>query len=94
MRAGGLASPVSGDGGVVEMNEVYHGKPETPVRLSRGRVPEHTKKGLSGPAGKRVIISLVERSGEVRSFRSLSGQGDSYTDRARKCDQGGAALHG
>jgi transposase-like protein len=68
MRAGGLAPPMGSDGGVVEMDEVYHGKVETPVRLSRGRIPKPTKKGRSGPAGKRVIISLVERGGAVRSF--------------------------
>ena len=45
---------------------MYHGKRETPAQLSRGRVAKPTKKGRSGPAGKREVIGLVERGGEGR----------------------------
>lgn len=72
MRSGGLAPPLGGEGKVVEVDEVYHGKVENPAPLSRGRIARPTKKGRSGPAGKRAIISLVERGGEVRSFHVAS----------------------
>lgn len=59
-------SPIGGEGKVVEADEMYHGKRETPAQLSRGRVRKPTKKGRSGPAEKREIIGLVERGGEAR----------------------------
>jgi len=68
MKAGGLAAPMGGDGGIVEMDEAYHGKVEHPVRTRRKDLPPPTKRGKGGPAGKRAIISLVERGGSVRSF--------------------------
>src|SRR5690242_612609 len=43
-------SPLGGEGKIVEADETYHGKAETPVPRSRGRVPKPTKKGRSGPA--------------------------------------------
>ncbi len=67
MRQGGLA-PMGGGGGIVEVDETYHGKVETPRPRSRGRIPKPTKGGKSGPADKRAIVSLVERGGSVRSF--------------------------
>jgi hypothetical protein len=68
MRAGGLVPPMGGDGGIVEADETYYGKVETPRPRSRGRIPMPTKKGRSGPADKRAIVALVERGGNVRSF--------------------------
>jgi len=68
MRTGGLASPMGGAGQIVEVDEVYHGKVDVPKPRSRGRIPKPTKRGKSGPADKRVVISLVERGGSVRSF--------------------------
>ena len=58
--------PLGGDGKIVEADEAYHGKVETPVPLSRGRIAKPTKGGRGGPAGKRAIVALVERGGEVR----------------------------
>jgi len=57
-------SPLGGEGKVVEVDEAYHGKRETPVVLSRGRVAKPTK---SGGNKKRPIVALVERGGEVRA---------------------------
>jgi transposase-like protein len=59
-------SPMGGPGSVIEADEMYHGKRETPAQLSRGRVRKPTKKGRSGPAEKREIIGLVERGGVSR----------------------------
>jgi transposase-like protein len=66
MRDGQLA-PMGGNGGPVEIDETYLWK-ASPKPRARGRVPNPTKGGKSGPADKRAIISLVERGGSVRSF--------------------------
>lgn len=58
--------PLGGEGHIVEADEMYHGKRETPAKLSRGRVSKPTKKGRGGPAAKREIVGLVERGGEGR----------------------------
>lgn len=58
--------PLGGEGQVVEADEMYHGKRETPAQLSRGRIRKPTKKGRSGTAEKREVIGLVERGGEAR----------------------------
>jgi transposase-like protein len=59
-------TPLGGEGKIVEADEMYHGRRETPAQLSRGRVRKPTKKGTSGPAMKREVIGLVERGGEGR----------------------------
>jgi transposase-like protein len=68
MRDGNLA-PMGGAGGVVEADETYFG-PTKERKLSpqRGNRP-YTKRGKTGPGGKRAIVSLVERGGKVRSFQ-------------------------
>jgi transposase-like protein len=61
--------PVGGEGKIVEADEAYHGKRETPLAPSkkRGGRP-YTKGGKSGGAReKRPIVALVERGGEVRA---------------------------
>jgi transposase-like protein len=69
MRRGGLdLPPMGGPGKVVEVDEAYHGKVSTPRKRSK-YLPPVTKGGISGPAQKRAIISLVDRdAGNVRSF--------------------------
>jgi len=66
MRDGSLA-PMGGNGGIVEMDETYHGKVAVPRDVTTSGRP-YTKSGKSGPANKRAIVSLVERGGKVRSF--------------------------
>ena len=68
MRSGDLA-PMGGNGGIVEADETYFGqksKEKQRTVTTRGR--PFTKRGKTGPSGKRAIISLVERGGNVRSF--------------------------
>jgi transposase-like protein len=67
MRAGGLTPPMGGDGKIVEADETYYGKVETP-RPRRKYATPYTKRGKSGPANKRPIVALVERGGSVRTF--------------------------
>ena len=68
MRDGGLVTPMGGAGGIVEADETYYGKTDEVRPRAHGRIPTPTKKGRSGPADKRAIVSLVERGGNVRSF--------------------------
>lgn len=73
MREGGLG-PLGGNGKVVEVDEAYYGKRETPVEYARPRARKNwkpTKSGKSGPANKRAILGLVERGGSVRTFHVI-----------------------
>jgi transposase-like protein len=59
--------PIGGEGKVVEADEAYHGKRETPrVSVHRKGRP-YIKRGKGGGADKRPIVALVERGGEVRA---------------------------
>src|SRR4051794_40399435 len=67
MRSGGLG-PLGGDGKIVEADETYFGKPETP-HVSPRRVADG-RPYLKGNKARnsRAIVALVERGGNVRSF--------------------------
>lgn len=68
MRQGGL-SPMGGEGQTVEADETYFGnieKAKRPTKTTRGR--PFTKRGKTGPSGKRAVVALVERGGRVRTF--------------------------
>jgi transposase-like protein len=70
MRDGGFA-PMGGDGssGIVEADETYFGNiPESKRKTKTTSGRPFTKRGKTGPANKRAIVSLVERGGSVRSF--------------------------
>jgi transposase-like protein len=71
MRDGGSSSLGSpGGSGIVEADETYFGDvPESRRRKSkqRGNRP-YTKTGRSGVGGKRAILALVERGGNIKSF--------------------------
>lgn len=67
MRHGTLAPPMGGEGKTVEVDETIFGRASThPV----GRRPKSVGqfKGITNSAHKNVIVSLVQRDGEVRSF--------------------------
>lgn len=57
MRAGGLAPPMGGSGGIVEVDETFVGK-KTGVVAGHG-----------GYRHKMVVLTLVDRGGEARSFQ-------------------------
>ncbi len=69
MRRGGLdLPPLGGEGEIVEADETYHGPQENPqMSPQRAGRPYRSRKG-KGPAGKRAIIALVQRGGNVRAF--------------------------
>lgn len=70
MRAGGF-EPMGGEGKTVEIDETYYGpvaKPRTRTKDGRPYKSSATGRGGQGPANKRIILSLVERGGKVRSF--------------------------
>lgn len=58
--------PLGGGGKVVEMDETYYGKVENPKTHGRKGRPYRIRGG--GPANKRPIVAVIERSGGVRTF--------------------------
>lgn len=63
----GPQEPMGGEGKIVEADETYFGKVETPKPSAKRKGHPYTKGG-AGPAGKRAVVALVERGGSVRSF--------------------------
>jgi hypothetical protein len=93
MRDGGLA-PLGGGGGIVEADETYFGNiPEAkrPTETTSGR--PFTKRGKTGPSGKRAIVSLVERGGRVRSFHPATADGETVTKIVRENIERETRLH-
>jgi transposase-like protein len=60
----GSTGPLGGEGKVVEADETYFGHKEDKTKGKR------TIRGKRGHAGKRPVVSLVERGGRVRSFHA------------------------
>jgi transposase-like protein len=59
--------PLGGEGKIVEADETYMGKTDVQPKTRTSGQPFIGKRGR-GPSGKRAIVSLVERGGNVRSF--------------------------
>jgi hypothetical protein len=66
MRRGGLEPPMGGDGKIVEADETYFGKAETPRVSKQRRGRPFIHKGHAW--NNRPIVALVERGGNVRTF--------------------------
>ena len=60
-------TPMGGEGKIIEADETYYGKRETPRKDKTNRKPP-SKNPRSGGADKRVIFGLVERGGKARTF--------------------------
>jgi transposase-like protein len=59
---------LGGEGKIVEADETYHGKRETPrVPSAQRKGRPFTKSGKGGGAEKRSIVALVERGGKARA---------------------------
>jgi transposase-like protein len=67
MQDDGKSGPLGGEGKVVEADETYFGKTEVQPKTTTSGRP-FTKKGKSGPSGKRAVVALVERGGRARMF--------------------------
>ena len=65
---------MGGEGKVIEADETYYGKRETPHQLSPRSIPGKTGK-KHGSSNKRIILGLVERGGLVRTFHIQSATG-------------------
>ena len=63
-----VSGPLGGDGKIVEADETYFGKLETPRKSKQRGDRPFTKRGKTGPGGKRAVVSLVERGGRCRTF--------------------------
>ena len=59
-------APIGGQGKIVEADEAYHGKKETPTPSPNRRGAPYLKGGKRNE--KRTVIALVERGGEARAF--------------------------
>ena len=66
--------PMGGEGKVIEADETYYGKRETPHVLSPRSVPAKSGK-THGSSKKRIIFGLVERGGPVQTFHIQSATG-------------------
>jgi len=101
---------MGGEGKIIEADETYYGKLETPRELSPRSVPGKTGK-RHGSSKKRIVFGLVERGGEVRTFhvqsataydvrkiivKNVSRKSDLHTDEALIYKELGKefALHG
>ena len=94
MREGGLTppTPMGGEGKIVEADETYFGdipQHKRPTKTTRGN--PFTKSGKR--ASKRVIVSLVERGGRVRSFHPAMSDGETVTKIVRENIDRETRLH-
>ena len=79
MKNGGLTDPMGGVGRIVEADETYYGKVDSPRPRNR-YLPPPTKRGRSGPGQKRAIVALVERGGGVRTFHPAVADGSTVSE--------------
>lgn len=59
-------SPLGGSGKIIEADEAYHGKVETPVPTASRKGRPYLKRDISKQ--KRPIFALVERGGAARAY--------------------------
>lgn len=68
MRVGGLEPPMGSDGGIVEIDETIYGRAATHPKGRHRKVKGKANLRITNSAHKNVILSLVERGGNVRSY--------------------------
>jgi transposase-like protein len=84
MRRGGLElPPLGGEGQTVEADETYFGQQENPQPSPQRQGQPYKRKGR-GPAGKRMVVALVERGGNVRSFHPARTDGETVNKIVRE----------
>jgi hypothetical protein len=77
----------------VEADELYIGKRENPIPSKQRRGRPYTKHGKHGPAGKRVVIGLVERGGHARTVHIQRATKESVRDVVVRNVSRESALH-
>lgn len=92
MKVENGSEPIGGEGKTVEADETYFGKRENPVPSVHRRGRPYIGKG-KGPAGKRAVVALVERGGEVRSFHVERATKDSIREVLVRNVSRKSALH-
>ena len=76
MAIKGARGPLGGEGQIVEADETYFGKKDVQPKVrTDGKPFLHSKSGR-GPSGKRAVVALVERGGNVRSFHVDNANAD------------------
>ena len=91
----GRASPArwAARASIVEADETYYGPvDERRPSMQRGDRP-YTKGGQFWPGGKRAIVSLVERGGNVRSFHVAVADGETVSKIVRENIARESRLH-
>ncbi|MBC7767454.1 MAG: IS1595 family transposase [Phycisphaerales bacterium] len=73
MKGSSGTAPLGGEGQVIEADESYYGKQESPPTLRSDGTPFKTRKykrqtNMYGSSQKRPIVVLVERGGKARTF--------------------------
>jgi len=71
-------SPIGGEGKIVEADEAYLGKVETPIASHQRQGRPYLKRDISKQ--KRPIVALVERGGEVRAMHTPIVTGKNIRD--------------
>jgi hypothetical protein len=71
---------MGGEGKIVEMDEMYLTKPPSERSTTRKNGTKMISKHGRGTANQRVVMSLVERGGEGRSFHVRSGMDKATVD--------------
>jgi transposase-like protein len=85
MRRGGLdLPPLGGEGQIVEADETYFGKQENPQPSPQRKGRPYIYKHGAGAAGKRAVVALVERGGNVRSFHPSIADGETVNSIVRQ----------
>jgi len=71
-------SPLGGEGKIVEADEAYHGKVETPVPTASRQGRPYLKRDITKQ--KRPIFALVERGGAARAYHMPMVTGKNVRD--------------
>jgi hypothetical protein len=83
--------PIGGEGKVVEADEAYPGKAETPIASVHRKGRPYLKRDLSKQ--KRPIVALVERGGEVRAMHMPHVTADTIRDALVRNADRASRLH-
>ncbi|MBR0649020.1 IS1595 family transposase [Roseomonas terrae] len=83
--------PIGGEGKVIEADEAYLGKVETPVPSSSRKGRPYLKRDISKQ--KRPIVALVERGGEVRAMHMPVVTGENIRDALVRNADRASRLH-